>query len=706
MSFNLNQSINREAAFPLDSREIFSKESDILSDRGLYPGQKISLVQDNSSIKHYTVEGLKQEISTDPKTGEEVIREYNVYSPLLNAASCGLLTVSTDMPKLYSKAPFFIGDKDAETETYPIAIGTSGNIGISGILTSTGLSITGDADITGTLTVTSVPTSTSQDLEITTTLKDDGIIINSTVKNKNSKENEPPTTALSYINCILNDNTIFSVKSDGINITKPLISSSSIKGKILTITNDSISATMVSIYGRKKDSSNNPEKIFSIISGNNSTLGKVYSHGQHTAYTGIDVYNNIKKKEIFYANTTTTEPTETTEGEIGQIIFGNKKIASIKTDGSPNIFLNPKDIKLEENLYTYVDIGNIKLSGNDAQDGKLVAAKDKTLQDVFNAVFGSPIDKEPSQSLITSYSLTASQTQDVLLGNSDEEVGSNSIDKRTATITFSLDNTGIAEYGYTIVNSKVGGKSTIVYPIVKNSNNSDISILLPEGKTASVVEGKGTLIKYGRLEGSNTDNILYCNFPTNKNEISISISIPAGDDLSGETSTLFGEITATVFLGTPKTSNGTAITGFLTYLGEVSTEVTPISTSFTVNDSTDPYKILGGKFYNYIYSTSSSTHSSTRQMATTERFDRVSTGNTVTVSVETDSSNNYIWIATRNIIDTIKSNNIELEQDTDYTKLENKNFLMVSSGEQISNYYLYKMKKPVVAGTWYYDITF
>lgn len=79
MAFNLNQSITRESAFPLDSREIFTTIALANNAKpGLYAGQKISIVPNTGTICHYTVDN----------DGSKTLK------PLINAASGGLITAS------------------------------------------------------------------------------------------------------------------------------------------------------------------------------------------------------------------------------------------------------------------------------------------------------------------------------------------------------------------------------------------------------------------------------------------------------------------------------------------------------------------------------------------------------------------------------------------------------------------------------------
>jgi hypothetical protein len=99
-----------------------------------------------------------------------------------------------------------------------------------------------------------------------------------------------------------------------------------------------------------------------------------------------------------------------------------------------------------------------------------------------------------------------------------------------------------------------------------------------------------------RAEG----NILYCNFNTAK-QVSIKISLPAGSVTTSD-QTRYGQISASVVLGAAQKENqltaGTAITKFLTYLGDDAT-TTSYYNGGTKTQTAGAYTISAGYYCKY-----------------------------------------------------------------------------------------------------------
>ena len=280
-------------------------------------------------------------------------------------------------------------------------------------------------------------------------------------------------------------------------------------------------------------------------------------------------------------------------------------------------------IKLAGDLYTYTAIGQITGASN--TNPKKVASKGDTLKTVFNAVFGTQQDQQPT---IT----TSNVKLNVSAGTTSYGGGEygTSVASADVTITFTLANSGTAGYGYRCGDVKTAGSQTFYYPVTKQ-NNADIKITLPSGQTAaSSMVTAGTYV-------SHSSNILYCNFNSSK-QVSIKISLPAGS-VTTAAQTRYGQISALVKLGTAQKENqltaGTAITKFLTYLSNDATDTSALSGGDKSNTA-GAYTISAGAYYPYYLANTSNNLTSVAQNAAP----RYTSGSAVSV---TCSEPSYIW---------------------------------------------------------------
>lgn len=309
----------------------------------------------------------------------------------------------------------------------------------------------------------------------------------------------------------------------------------------------------------------------------------------------------------------------------------NAKIDSIE--------LTEAKVKLAEDLYTYVPIGNAQKASNEVvgsgstisatnrgklgsgpkydDDGNLISAGD-SLKSVFNKIFGTQTDTQPSV-VNSSVKLNVSPGT-TSYGSSTTEYGT-PISAKDVTITFTLANSGTAQYGYRCGNAKTTGSQTFYYPVTKQSTGSsesgkteaDLRITLPSGKTASSsMVTAGTYVHH-------SSNVLYCNF-NSSNQVSIKISLAAGSVTTSQ-QTRYGQISASVTLGAAQKENqltaGTEIDSFLTYLKNDATETAKLSGG-TKTNTAGAYTIAAGKYYNYyLASTASSLSNDTSTPVTT-----------------------------------------------------------------------------------------
>lgn len=293
------------------------------------------------------------------------------------------------------------------------------------------------------------------------------------------------------------------------------------------------------------------------------------------------------------------------------------------------------DLRLVEDLYTYTNIG--KITGASNTSPKKVASVGDSLKTVFNTVFGTQQDQQPT--IKTSDVQLKVDTGFTSYGGG--EYGT-SVEATDVTVTFELKNSGTANYGYRCGTAKTTGSQTFYYPVVKQQKESgqigiglveaDIVITLPAGTTAesNMVTTGTCLYSY--------NNLLYCNFDSNR-KVGIKIHLPAGSVTNSE-QIRYGQISASVVLGAAQKENklttGTTITKFLTYLGNDATDTTAL-TGGTKSNTAGAYVIRAG--VNYPYYCASQFNSLTGIEGAT-RFSTTSTNAEVSIQCASES---YIW---------------------------------------------------------------
>ena len=321
------------------------------------------------------------------------------------------------------------------------------------------------------------------------------------------------------------------------------------------------------------------------------------------------------------AQSTSGESLDVTNDNLSNL---QTKIEEVRLD-LENIELLDTKIKLEKDLYAYTSIG--KITGASNTNPIQVASAGSSLKDVFDKVFGTQQDTQPTISTNdTKLSVYAGTTS---YGGGEYGTVVPSTD---VTITFTISNSGTTNYGYRCGDIKATGNQTFYYPITKQ-NNADIKITLPSSQIASAdMVTAGTFV-------SAVNNILYCNFNSSK-QVSIKINLPAGSVTTSQ-QTRYGQISASVNLGAAQKENqltvGTEITKFLTYLGNDA-----ITTSYysggTKSNNAGSYIISAGYYYPY-YLTSSNNDLSTVTSGAT-KFSSTSTNDAVSITLNTEG---YIW---------------------------------------------------------------
>jgi hypothetical protein len=294
-------------------------------------------------------------------------------------------------------------------------------------------------------------------------------------------------------------------------------------------------------------------------------------------------------------------------------------------------------ITLASDLYAYTAIG--KITGASNTNPKKVASKGETLKTVFNAVFGTQQDTQPT---ITTSNVRLNVDAGTTTSGGGEYGAA--VSSTNVTITFTLANSGTANYGYRCGTTKTTDSQTFYYPVTKQSN-ADIKITLPSGQTAEAsmvtTTNMGTDAEGKAIPAcvSVSNNVLYCNFNINK-QVSIKISLPAGN-VTTESQTRYGQVTGEVTLGAAqkedKLTAGTAITKFLTYLGNDANETSKLSGGNKSNTA-GSYTINAG-YIPYTYCLSASLPS---ELPTTSRSQNLPSS--ITVSGGTDSTYLYIFV--------------------------------------------------------------
>jgi hypothetical protein len=359
---------------------------------------------------------------------------------------------------------------------------------------------------------------------------------------------------------------------------------------------------------------------------------------------------------------TTNDKVIVAENVVPSVQELNAKIDSIE--------LTEAKVKLAEDLYTYVPIGNAQKASNEVigsgstisatnrgklgsgpkydDDGNLISAGD-SLKSVFNKIFGTQTDTQPS--VVNSNVRLNVSTGTTSYGSSTTEYGT-PINANEVTITFTLANSGTANYGYRCGNTKTTGSQTFYYPVTKQSTGStesgktsaDIKITLPYA-ISKVEDATVSSVAYKKLTtvNGNSDTItiltptatyvsysskyIYCNFNSSK-QVSVKVSLPAGS-VTTSLQTRYEQISASVTLGAAQKEDqltaGTAITAFLTFLKADPDPKTTAGAKAIAALSGEPksntagaYTIAAGKYYNYyLASTSTSLSNDTSAPVTT-----------------------------------------------------------------------------------------
>ncbi len=370
----------------------------------------------------------------------------------------------------------------------------------------------------------------------------------------------------------------------------------------------------------------------------------------------------------------------------------NQKIKKIKLgETTYDIQTTENNVVLESDLYAYTNVG--KITGATNTSPKKVASAGDTLKTVFTNVFGTQTDQDPSMTAAT-YSL--SKSQDTVTAGGGEYGAT--VTATTATVTFTLSTAGgTAPYGYKYKNAQSEeltskGSKSFYYPISKQSNG-DIKITLPAGKTATVIEGYGDLVSSEKAPGSTTENILYCDFNSDK-QVKLQISLES-DTVELTEQMRYDSISAVVKFGKAQVENqltaGSEITSFLTYFGKDATSptVTAYLSKANATASSSAYKITAG-YVPYTFQLATATPLS---LPTANRTQNKPTS--ITVSGGSSSTYLYIFVpSSKADISAITSSGFGVP----FTKVESSKSYAVNNSKS-TTYKVFKTDSAVIANT-------
>lgn len=353
-------------------------------------------------------------------------------------------------------------------------------------------------------------------------------------------------------------------------------------------------------------------------------------------------------------------------------------------------------VKVTAPLKTYAAIGKLTKGDDSTKDISNINPKtivhegeEKTLKDVFNAVFGTETDTNPT--ITTTYTnVSVSQTDKTSWAG--EEYGT-SFGQASATITFSVSTSASASFGVMWDGGntyhKSGTPTYYTYPIKSVvcpfDTTKTYNIKLTCATTSDILNiSDGTLV-YKDINTITGICTLYCNL-NSSNRVVVTATLPSTKS-TAELLTRLASITATVSYNQAQ-YDGHELTGFCTYLGN---RYTQSDNYLTIGDKTTistAYTISAGAYYTYYAVTPS----------TSEPVKWTSFGNTSLEDlVITANAGEYIWIATRsNVTYLYEFNEVSGKYNTDpinTTRTSYRTFINDQKTE-VTGYYFIRTTNP------------
>ena len=301
----------------------------------------------------------------------------------------------------------------------------------------------------------------------------------------------------------------------------------------------------------------------------------------------------------------------------------------ITKDNVVNVKEDETTVKLSEDLYTYTNIG--KITGASNTNPVKVASVGDSLKSVFNAILGTEVDVNPT---ITDRSAVTPSQSGTIEANG-AEVGT-SISAQDGTVTFTVANSGVAQYGVKTESAntynKKGANTEFVYPIKTNvirvgeeDKSYNIRVELASAYHNLVTATAGTIV-------ATSGNYIYCNLGA-QNTLALKIA------MGTETSTVSqiircGQLKAYVEFEDAQ-YNGQPVEHFCTYLNSAYTQ--KLSRAAIISSATDAYTVSAGTYYPYFGQTTSTTAPTS---GLTKSEDKVCYTDGTTVKMAADG---YVW---------------------------------------------------------------
>ena len=339
--------------------------------------------------------------------------------------------------------------------------------------------------------------------------------------------------------------------------------------------------------------------------------------------TDVDLSDYYKKSETYSATAIDgkleLKQDKLTAGTNVEITGSN--VVNVKEDETT--------VKLSEDLYTYTNIG--KITGASQTNPVKVASLGDSLKSVFNAILGTEVDVNPT---ITDNSAVTSN-QSGTKNASGAEVGTN-ISAQDGTVTFTVANSGVAQYGVKTETAhtynKKGANTDFVYPIKTNvirvgeeDKSYNIRVELASAYHNLVTAITGTIV-------ATSGNYIYCNLGA-QNTLALKIA------MGTETSTVSqiircGQLKAYVEFEDAQ-YEGKPIEHFCTYLDAAYTQ--SLSRAAITSSATAAYTVTAGTYYPYFGQTTSTVAPTSGLTKSTDKICYES-GTTVTMAAD-----GYIW---------------------------------------------------------------
>lgn len=320
--------------------------------------------------------------------------------------------------------------------------------------------------------------------------------------------------------------------------------------------------------------------------------------------------------------------------------------------------LTEEDIRLKSNLYTYVPIGNAQKASNEVigKNGSpisvtnrgLIGESGQSLKKVFDNIFGTEVDTEPS-SITDSRQISYTYNPSAVLGATASEVGT-AISDNSITITISASGQSYSTYGYYTSVDTNGEPTEFVY------NKSGVTLYYTVA-TQTIVDGENEedyKLKLVLPESYNANKVSFSPTPVHINDKEVyinadSVTVIVSNSIVEQTNanqSIYGQIEAYCNFEKLQDSNNNEVKGFLTYLRKAAKTTTSITNALAEkpieNSKSSELTVNKGSCFVYYAITNSLDNKPTS-------WTKYKTGQTPVSGLEIDvDAGEYLWIASVN----------------------------------------------------------